>query len=54
MTRWAPTASIVENGAGDAALIADDNPVALAETARHLMDEVYDAPGQPRLRIALH
>ncbi len=35
-------------------LIADDDPVALAQTARHLMDEVYSAPGQPRLRIALH
>ncbi len=35
-------------------LIADDDPVALAQTARHLMDEVYQAPGQPRLRIALH
>ena len=54
VTRWAPTASIVETGAGDAALIADDDPVALAQTARHLMDEVYNAPGQPRLRIALH
>jgi class 3 adenylate cyclase len=54
VTRWAPTASIVEIVAGDAALIADDDPVALAQTARHLMDDVYNAPGQPRLRIALH
>jgi len=52
--RWAPAAAITETGAGDAALIADDDPVALAQTARHLMDEVYNAPGQPRLRIALH
>ena len=36
------------------ALIAADDPVALAQTARHLMDDVYQAPGQPRLRIALH
>ena len=28
--------------------------MALAQTARHLMDSVYQAPGQPRLRIALH
>ena len=54
VNRWAPTASITETGAGDAALIADDDPVALAQTARHLMDDVYKAPGQPRLRIALH
>ncbi len=51
---WAPPASITETGSGDAILIADDDPVALAQTARHLMDEVYQAPGQPRLRIALH
>ena len=54
VARWAPPASITEIGSGDAALIADDDPVALAQTARHLMDDVYQAPGQPRLRIALH
>jgi class 3 adenylate cyclase len=52
--RWAPPASVYETGAGDSALIAADDPVALAQTARHLMDEVYRTPGQPRLRIALH
>jgi class 3 adenylate cyclase len=52
--RWAPAASITEVRAGDAAVIAADDPVALAQTARHLMDHVYQAPGQPRLRIALH
>lgn len=52
--RWTPSSGIAETGAGDAALIADDDPVAIAQTARHLMDEVYKAPGQPRLRIALH
>jgi hypothetical protein len=52
--RWAPVAAITEVRAGDAALIAADDPVALAQTARHLMDAVYQAPGQPRLRIALH
>lgn len=52
--RWAPLASITETGAGDSALIVADDPVALAQTARHLMDDVYKAPGQPRLRIALH
>lgn len=52
--RWTPASATAETGAGDAALIADDDPVAIAQTARHLMDEVYKAPGQPRLRIALH
>jgi hypothetical protein len=52
--RWAPPDAIGETGSGDAVLIACDDPVALAQTARHLMDEVYGAPGQPRLRIALH
>ena len=52
--RWAPAAAITETAGGDSALIAVDDAVALAQTARHLMDEVYRAPGQPRLRIALH
>ncbi len=52
--RWAPPASIAEIRSGDAVLIAADDPVALAQTARHLMDAVYQAKGQPRLRIALH
>ena len=54
VARWAPANAVTETGAGDAALIADDDPVALAQTARHLLDDVYQAPGQPRLRIALH
>ena len=54
MQRWTPASAIAEIGAGDAALIADDDPVAIAQTARHLMDDVYKVPGQPRLRIALH
>ncbi len=52
--RWTPAAAITETGAGDAVLIVADDAVALAQTARHLMDAVYQAPGQPRLRIALH
>ena len=52
--RWAPPGAISETGNGDSILIAADDPVALVQTARHLMDEVYAAPGQPRLRIALH
>jgi hypothetical protein len=52
--RWAPAGAIRETGDGDSVLVADDDPLALAQTARHLMDDVYQAPGQPRLRIALH
>lgn len=54
VARWAPPGAITETGGGDAALIAGDDPVALVQAARHLMDDVYNAPGQPRLRIALH
>jgi class 3 adenylate cyclase len=52
--RWAPGTALVETGSGDAALIVDDDPIALAQTARHIIDDVYRAPGQPRLRVALH
>ncbi len=52
--RWAPPGSIAESRAGDAVLIIDDDPIALAQAARHLIDEVYQATGQPRLRVALH
>lgn len=54
VARWAAASAITETGSGDSVLIADDDPVALAQTARHLMDAVYRVPGQPRLRIALH
>jgi class 3 adenylate cyclase len=52
--QWAPPRATCQVGAGDSALIADDDPIALAQAARHLVDEVYAAPGQPRLRVALH
>ncbi len=52
--RWAPPDSISEAGAGDSVLMTSADPVALVQTARHLLDDVYAAPGQPRLRIALH
>jgi class 3 adenylate cyclase len=51
---WSPADAICEVGGGDSVLIACDDPVALVQTARHLMDAVYAAPGQPRLRVALH
>jgi hypothetical protein len=52
--RYTHGAVCAEAGAGDAVLIAHEDPAALAQTARHLIDEVYRAPGQPRLRVALH
>jgi class 3 adenylate cyclase len=52
--RWSPPDSVGECGAGDSVLIVCDDPVALVQTARHLMDEVFALPGQPRLRVALH
>jgi class 3 adenylate cyclase len=47
-------AAVAETGSGDSVLIAHDDPVALAQTARHIMDDVYQATGQPLLRVALH
>ncbi|MFQ5974454.1 MAG: hypothetical protein ACE5Q3_19195, partial [Alphaproteobacteria bacterium] len=54
MRKWAQGAVAAETRAGDAVWIVHDDPVALAQIARHMVDEVYQAPGQPRLRIALH
>ncbi|HXJ81840.1 MAG TPA: hypothetical protein VMS64_24550 [Candidatus Methylomirabilis sp.] len=52
--KWGQGAPIVEARDGDALLIVHEDPVALAQTARQIMDEVYQAPGQPLLRMALH
>jgi class 3 adenylate cyclase len=51
---WAKDAVCAETGAGDAVLIVHQDPVELAATARHIVDDVYRLPGQPRLRVALH
>ena len=51
---WARKALVAQTGAGDSVLIVHDDPVGLAQTARHIIDEVYRATNQPRLRIALH
>jgi class 3 adenylate cyclase len=51
---WTRRAVIAETGAGDSLLIVHEDPVFLAQAARHIMDEVYQATGQPRLRMALH
>jgi class 3 adenylate cyclase len=50
----AKDAVCAETKAGDAVLILHEDPVALARAARHIVDQVYAAPGQPRLRVALH
>ena len=52
--KWARETISAEVGPGDAVSIVHDDPVVLAQVARHLVDEVYRAPGQARLRIALH
>jgi class 3 adenylate cyclase len=52
--KWSQGAYITETRGGDSFVILHEDPVALAQAARQIMDEVYQAPGQPRLRIALH
>src|SRR5262245_25309256 len=52
--KWGPGAEVVETRGGDSVVIAHRDPVALAQMARQIMDDVYQAPGRPRLRIALH
>src|SRR5437899_7106747 len=54
LRKWARETIASELDAGDSVSVVHDDPVLLAQVARHLMDEVYRAPGQPRLRIALH
>ena len=53
LRKWARE-TIAAELIADTVSIVHDDPVLLAQVARHLMDEVYRAPGQPRLRIALH
>ena len=52
--QWTRGAAIAETGSGDSVLVAHEDPVALAQAARHIIDDVYQAAGQPRLRVALH
>jgi len=52
--KWGQGAVVTETRGGDALVIVHDDPVALAQMARQIMDDVYQAPGQPRLRMALH
>jgi len=54
VSRWTRGATVAQTGAGDSLLIAHEEPVALAQIARHILDDVYQATGQPRLRMALH
>jgi class 3 adenylate cyclase len=52
--KWAQGALITETRDGDAIMIVHDDPVVLAQMARQIMDDVYQAPGQPLMRMALH
>jgi class 3 adenylate cyclase len=52
--KWARETIAAEIRGGDTVSVVHDDPVVLAQVARHLVDEVYRTPGQPRLRIALH
>ena len=52
--KWAQGALITETRGGDAIMIVHDDPVVLAQMARQIMDDVYQAPGQPLMRMALH
>jgi class 3 adenylate cyclase len=52
--KWGQGAAIIEARGGDALVIVHEDAVALAQAARQIMDDVYQAPGQPRLRMALH
>ena len=52
--KWSHSAVVTETRSGDSIVIVHDDAIALAQTARQIMDEVYQAPGQPRLRMALH
>ena len=54
VSQWAGGAVAAEARGGDSVLIVHEDPVALAQAARHIMDNVYQVTGQPRLRIALH
>jgi len=54
LRKWARETIAAEIRGGDTVSVVHDDPVVLAQVARHLVDEVYRAPGQPRLRIALH
>jgi class 3 adenylate cyclase len=51
---WSRGATVAETWAGDSVFVVHDDPVALAQAARHIIDDVYQTTGQPRLRVALH
>jgi class 3 adenylate cyclase len=54
VSHWTHKAVVAGTGAGDSLLVVHDDPIALAQAARHIMDEVYRATHQPLLRMALH
>ena len=54
VSNWGGKAVLAKADAGDSLLIIDEDPIALAQTARHIIDEVFQATGRPLLRMALH
>src|SRR5262249_19060012 len=52
--RAAAKGAVCAETVGDAVLIIHDDPIALGRMARHIVDDVYRAPGQALLRVALH
>ncbi|HEY8515585.1 MAG TPA: hypothetical protein VIS07_08730 [Candidatus Binatia bacterium] len=54
VARHADRARSREITEGDHVLITHHDAAALARIARRIVDDVYDAPGQPLLRVALH
>jgi class 3 adenylate cyclase len=50
----AKDAVCAETGAGDAVLIVHADPIALGRIARHIVEDLYRAPGRALLRVALH
>lgn len=54
VARWGRGSVFAEASAGDSVMLVHDDPVALVRIARHIIDDAYEATGQPRLRVALH
>ncbi len=54
VTAHAEGALYCEVTGGDSVLVVHDDPGALARMARRIVDDVFEAPGNPRLRLALH
>jgi len=54
VNKWSQGALIVEARGGDSFVVVHDDPLAIAQMARQIMDDAYQAPGRPLLRMVLH